>query len=54
VCGSSAVCDGVKEVIKKIYTEKCKSRGEVKSVDDVGKWFEGLKGASRLALDVFN
>jgi cytochrome P450/NADPH-cytochrome P450 reductase len=49
VCGSSVIGDGVKEVVRRIYREE-----SGKGVKEVEKWFEGLKGEGRWALDAFD
>jgi cytochrome P450/NADPH-cytochrome P450 reductase len=54
VCGGQKVGDGVKEVVKRIYGEELRARGEGTSTEKVEKWFEGLKGEGRWAMDVFD
>ena len=52
VCGSSAVGEGVREVVMQRYAEEAEKEGKAKTTTEVEEWFKGIRN-ERYASDVF-
>ena len=52
VCGSSAVGEGVRDVIMKRYVEEAQKVGKNETKEEVEEWFNGIRN-ERYASDVF-